>query len=397
MIGDLYDWSGVSPEVRGRPFQPPPLFVHVVIHLADGTPVTVTREVTYRYADQARGEIRRPVWVMPRVGVKVEPSLIVWPSADTNGRDVTVELQNNGAPASGRVRLALDGWGPPPQSVTFERRGEATTVTFHVRRPAGFRSGTVHGRAVFELGGAEYDDGDQVIDYSHVRPTVWNRDASMEIRVAPIALPEAGRIAYIRGASDRVPEALAAIGVPVTLLDAHTLAEGDLSRFGVIVVGIRAYETDSALVRHNDRLLAYVRNGGHLVVQYQQYQFSRGGYAPYSIEISRPHDRITDENAPVRLLVPEHPIFTQPNRIGPPDWDGWPQERGLYFGGTWDSHYTPLLEMTDPGMAPVDGGLLVTHYGKGTYIYTGISFFRSLPAGVPGAARLFMNLLAWKG
>ncbi|MDH4350387.1 MAG: hypothetical protein OEW56_04480, partial [Gemmatimonadota bacterium] len=171
------------------------------------------------------------------------------------------------------------------------------------------------------------------------------------------------------------------------------LARGDFSAYDVIVIGSRAYETDSALVAHNDLLLAWVRNGGHLLVQYQQYEFVRGGFAPYPIEIRRPHDRITDETSPVTVLDPSHAAFRAPNRIGPADWEGWPQERGLYFAGTWDAAYTPLLEMQDPGQQPVRGGLLVAPVGRGTYVYTGLSFFRALPAGVPGAFRLFFNLL----
>jgi hypothetical protein len=214
------------------------------------------------------------------------------------------------------------------------------------------------------------------------------------VRFSPIVLPDVGRVGYVRGASDRVPEALSRLGLDVVVLDGEQLARGDLSDFDVIVIGSRAYEVDPALIRSNDRLLDYVRDGGRLVVQYQQYQFVTGDYAPYPLTIRRPHDRITDENAPVRMLEPDHPVFRTPNRISEEDWLGWPQERGLYFAGEWDAQYTPLLEMTDPGMEPIRGGLLVANYGRGTYVYTAVSFFRAIPAGVPGAVRLFLNLLA---
>ena len=150
-------------------------------------------------------------------------------------------------------------------------------------------------------------------------------------------------------------------------------------------------------MRHNDRLLAYVHNGGHLVVQYQQYQFNRGSYAPFSLTIARPNARVTDEHAPVRVLEPAHPVFRRPNRIAQRDWEGWVQERGLYFAGEWDERYRPLLEMSDASEPPQRGALLIASYGQGTYVYTGVSFFRSIPAGVPGAFRLFLNLLAWRG
>ncbi|HET8649411.1 MAG TPA: hypothetical protein VFL95_05190, partial [Gemmatimonadales bacterium] len=194
-------------------------------------------------------------------------------------------------------------------------------------------------------------------------------------------------------AADRVPEALRSIGLPVELLDGQALARGDLSRYDVIVVGPRAYETDRALVANNDRLLAYARAGGHLLVQYQQYQFIRGHFAPYPLTIASPHDRVTDESATVTTVAPS-PVLTTPNRIGPDDWAGWIQERGLYFAHTWDSAYHPVLSMHDPGEAPLEGSLLIAPLGKGSYVYTGLSFFRELPAGVPGAFRLFLNLLA---
>jgi hypothetical protein len=219
------------------------------------------------------------------------------------------------------------------------------------------------------------------------------RPAERVIRLADAELPTARRIGYVRGASDRVPEALRRAGLPLTTLDAAVLEAGDLDAYAVIVIGSRAYETDSALVHANGRLLDWVRRGGHLVVQYQQYPFITGGYAPLPMTIARPHDRVTDESSPVTILRPSHPAFREPNRLGPADWEGWPQERGLYFAGTWDSAYVPLLELRDPGRDPVRGGLLVARVGLGSYVYTGLSFFRALPAGVPGAFRLFFNLL----
>jgi hypothetical protein len=190
-----------------------------------------------------------------------------------------------------------------------------------------------------------------------------------------------------------VPEALADIGLQVAMLDAATLERGDLSRFDVIVVGSRAYETDPFLRENNARLLDYARAGGRVVVQYQQQLFFSGNFAPAPLTVGAPHDRVTNENAPLRLLRPESGAFTSPNQLSPDDWYGWAQERGLYFARTWDPSYTPLLEMSDPGEAPLQGGLLIRAVGKGTYVYTGLAFFRQLPAGVAGAYRLFLNLL----
>jgi hypothetical protein len=161
-------------------------------------------------------------------------------------------------------------------------------------------------------------------------------------------------------------------------------------------VGSRAYETDAALMRANGRLLDYARSGGLVIVQYQQYPFINGGFAPYRMTIAQPHDRVTDETAPVTLLQPSAPLFRVPNAIGPDDWQGWVQERGLYFAHDWDSTYVPMLETHDSGSPPLAGGMLVAPLGRGTYVYTGLSFFRELPAGVVGAYRLFANLLELK-
>jgi LmbE family N-acetylglucosaminyl deacetylase len=400
LVGDMYDWDAADPAVRGELFGPPLLQGEAVVRIDRGPDVRLRREVTYRYNDQAIGEVRRPITVVPRVGVRLDPEMLVWSTESDVARSFTVTLTHFGdAPVSGSVLLAIDAWGVERRApFAFERRGQTQTVTLTVRRPATARDGFVPVRAAAVTDdGESFDRTVEQIEYAHVRPTQWTRAASGTVRVAPIALPRVGSVGYVRGASDRVPEALAAIGVPVHLLSEDDLASGDLGRYDVVVVGPRAYEIDSALVRHNDRLLAYAREGGHLVVQYQQFQFSRGEFAPYPLEIARPTSRVTDETAPVEVLAPSHPVFHRPNRIEASDWDGWVQERGLYFAGPWDEQYTPLLEMADPGEPPARGSLLVARYGRGSYVYTGVSFFRSIPAGIPGAYRLFLNLLAWGG
>jgi hypothetical protein len=215
------------------------------------------------------------------------------------------------------------------------------------------------------------------------------------VHAFPLALPAGlGRVGYVVGALDRVPEALAAVGIPVEKLAARDLEAGDLAAYGAIVVGPRAYETEPALARANPRLLDYVRRGGLLLVQYQQYPFVEGGFAPLPLAIARPHDRVTDEASPVRLLAPEHAVFTTPNRLTAADWEGWVQERALYLPRTFDPGYRPLLALQDAGEPEQHGALLVARVGEGTYVYTGLALFRQLPAGVPGAVRLFANLLA---
>jgi LmbE family N-acetylglucosaminyl deacetylase len=393
--GAMYDWTGTSPAVRGRPFQPPLLHARFDLTVLDA-PIRLRREATFRTRNQAAGEVRREVRVAPLVDVRLDPQNLVWPVEGEQDREFTVTLVYNGAGSyRGEVGLAVDGWRvPPAQPFLLERTGESRRFVFSVTRPADVQNAEVEIAAT-----ATGDDGQRhtrgitLVEYPHIRPTAWVRAARSTAHVAPMRMPSVSRIGYIRGASDRVPEALQQIGLPVELLDASRLALGDLSVYDVIVVGSRAYESDSALMRHNGRLLEYTNAGGLLVVQYQQYQFVRGGYAPFPLEISRPHDRVTDENAPVRVLQPEHRLFNAPNAIGSDDWVGWPQERGLYFAGTWDSAYEPMLEMNDDGRPPLQGGLLVAPHGAGTYVYTGLSFFRSLPAGNPGAFRLFLNVL----
>jgi hypothetical protein len=296
------------------------------------------------------------------------------------------------------LRLSAGDWpAPPPRRFRFNRPGESATFALALTRPPSGRDGVVRVSATAQLDdGTRQTEAVTQIAYPHIRRISWVRSATGSVRVATVRLPEVGRVGYIRGASDGVPEALAQIGLPVELLTADQLERDDLSRYDAIVVGSRAYETDSGLVRHNDRLLQYARNGGNLVVQYQQYQFERGGFAPYPLTIARPHDRVTDETAPVRILDPNSPVVNTPNRIEPGDWDGWPQERGLYFAHSWDGQYRVVLEMGEPGMEPLTGGLLVAGYGAGTYVYTGLSFFRALPAGVPGAYKLFLNLIGLK-
>ena len=392
----LYDWSLARPSERGEPFQAALMHVTATASVAHEYTV-LTRDVTYRYNDQAVGEVRHPLQIVPPLEVRLAPRVLLWANDGPDRQFLTATLTSNVEDTlRGLIELEADRLvTAEPTPFAFAHRGESRSFALEIVRPLGMGRDTVAVRAVARTeDGGRYDAAVTTVSYDHVDPVSFVEPARTTVRFAPIALPDVGRVGYVRGASDRVPEALVRLGLDVVLLDAEQLARGELSDFDVIVIGSRAYEVDPALVRNNDRLLDYVRDGGRLVVQYQQYQFVTGGYAPYPLTISRPHDRITDENAPVRMLDPDHPVFRVPNQISEEDWLGWPQERGLYFAGEWDDHYTPLLEMTDPGMAPMQGGLLVAGYGRGTYVYTGVSFFRAIPAGVPGAVRLFLNLLA---
>jgi hypothetical protein len=398
VAGGYYDWTGAAPEWRGLPFEPPPVTARVRLRVA-GAAIALEREVVHRYRDQATGEIRRPLFVAPDFDVSVMPSSVVWPLGDApTPRSFTVIVKNRArGPAVARIAVTPPaGWTAVRlDSLAFAAEDEARSVSFTLAPPPGARPGAAQiGVTAWDVTGRRSGSALDEIAYPHIRPRAVTRPATVAVAAARVALPGIGRIGYIRGASDRVPEELAAVGVPVELLGADALARGDLAKYAAIVVGSRAYETDAALVTNNGRLLDYGRAGGLVIVQYQQYQFITGGYAPYPLTIARPHDRVTDETAPITPLVPQHPVFHYPNELGAADWAGWVQERGLYFARDWDSTYVPLLETADPGEAPLQGGLLVAPLGRGTYVYTGLSFFRQLPAGVPGAYRLFLNLLA---
>jgi LmbE family N-acetylglucosaminyl deacetylase len=401
LVGALYDWSGVPAAWRGLPFEPPLLQLTVRLAIA-GQPVTLSREVVYRYRDQGIGEVRRPVFVTRPFDVALTPDVVVWPLDGQAGgaRRFTVTVTNRSrGPAAAQVVLAVPpGWAAlPPESLSFQREDESKSLTVSLALPAGTRPGVYELKAVVVAATGRSEGALAIIDYPHIRPRAVAHASTAEIRAARISLPGLTHVGYVRGASDRVPEALQAVGVPVELLSADTLARGDLSRYDAIVIGSRAYETEPALVANNGRLLDYARAGGLVIVQYQQYPFVNGGFAPFHLSIARPHDRVTDETATPTELDPASPVFHSPNEIGPDDWQGWVQERGLYFAHEWDPAYTPLLELHDPGEAPLRGGLLEAALGKGTYVYSGLSFFRQLPAGVVGAYRLFANLLALKG
>jgi LmbE family N-acetylglucosaminyl deacetylase len=396
--GDLYDWSATPPAVRGEPFQPAALSARVGLVIA-GAEVVLTRDASFRYRDEAIGEVRRPVRAAPAVEVAVEPDRLVWPLPDGKKRLEVTLTSNSDEPQRGRVVVdAPPGWPTPaPAPFALARRGEREFLEIALTAPAGVAPERVRARvlAVME-DGRRMDLGIRLIDYGYIPRTPEPRSATVAITAADVRFPELRHVGYVRGAADRVPEALMAVGLPVEILGERDLEAGDLSRYDAILIGSRAYETDPALARANPRLLDYTRAGGLLIVQYQQYAFVRGGFAPYPLEIARPHDRVTDENAPVTILDPGSPIFTTPNRIGPADWTNWVQERGLYFAHSWAPEYTPLLAMADPGGPEQKGGFLVARLGKGHYVYTGLAFFRELPAGVPGAYRLIANLLAWR-
>jgi hypothetical protein len=294
----------------------------------------------------------------------------------------------------GNVTLPVPaGWKVDQAGVVVElaKSGDEATVRFAVTPPPG--AGGEALRPAIEIDGKTWSFREDVIDYPHIPMTVVLQPA--RVRVVPLAvqIPE-GLIGYVEGSGDSIADDLTHLGMHVEMIDDEMLRRGDLSRFHAIVVGIRAYNTRATLRSQHDRLMRYVAEGGTVVVQYNTQ--SRLGplesrIGPYPLEIGR--GRVTDQLAAMTVLAPGHELLTRPNQITPADFVGWVQERGLYFGETWDAHYTPIFAAADPDEKPLDGSLLFTRYGKGRYMYTGLAFFRQLPAGVPGAYRLFLNLI----
>jgi LmbE family N-acetylglucosaminyl deacetylase len=428
-VGDLYTWPATDPDTRqslmsswGLPFAPPLRVRFEVRGGAPGWRASAEPELSWRSNDQARGEIRNPIEVVPRIEVSLEPATEVWPAGrgDSAGLVVTLTHRTRGA-TTGTVTIEVpSGWSAvKPQRFQFDREDETLELPFAVRPPLGYRGTAALQAEVLDDAGGVYHVGLTEVDYPHVHPRSYAVRAAARIVVAPVAVPLAGRVAYLRGAADKIPEALAGTGVRLELITGTDLGRRSFRGYRAIVIGPRAYETDPDLPRFTDRLLDYARAGGTVIVQYQQYGYFLDGRSPYNLTVGvrspgsltavgsvarsdttrapallGGHDRVTDETAPVRVISPSSPVLLRPNRIGPADWDGWVQERGLYFAHSWGPEWTPVLEMHDPGEAPLEGGLLLARLGRGRYVYTGLSFFRQLPAAVPGAVRLFLNLLA---
>ena len=383
-----------------------PAVVARFTHEPGGVRATFDRPVLHRWYDPAVGMHRtHTIKVVPPVTVDVEPRTLVVPLGSTRPRRVDVTLATylpDGVQGSRDAIVRLEapaGFRVSPERVDLKLGSENSEqqVAFEVVPPAGLEAGWRLLRASCELNGKRYEDGFQTVSYHHIERQHVYRSAAVTVHAFEVAIAVSLQIGYVMGVGDDVPRAIGELGAEVTLLGEDDLAGGDLSRYDAVVLGVRAYKDRTDLRSHNGRLLEYVHAGGTLITQYNKYEFNDATFGPYPCTIHRPHDRVTDESAPVRILESEHPLLLRPNRIGPTDWEGWVQERGLYFLRSWDKRYTPLLEMRDPfpyNPEPKKGALVVARYGKGLYVYTGLAFFRQLPAGVPGAYRLFANFLS---
>jgi len=393
--GDTYT---VSNQLDVGLAENPPLFkahFHLRIESED---VEVIRPILYRYIERAQGELTRPVVVEPPVALQWSQSAMLFP----NGSAKTGELQvrANIAKAAGEVRIQTPaGWRVSANSEHFELNdaGEQSVLSFQLTPPAGDAQGVLQASA--QVGDQTVTTEMQTINYPHIPPQVLFPPAAAKLVRADVRLlPKI--IGYVMGAGDEVPQALQQLGAEVVFLGTGDLAAGNLSRFDAIVTGVRAYNVRPDLRANENRLMDYVKNGGTLVVQYNvaDGQNPFGGITtlanigPYPLATGG--ERVTVEEAPVQFPNPASPLLHQPNEITARDFDGWIQERGLYFASKWDDHYQPLIEIHDPGQKPQTGSTLYTRYGNGAYVFTALSWFRELPAGVPGAFRIFANLLS---
>lgn len=393
------------------PFPPPP--VEAQARTANGPVLSAVCMV--RYKDESGNIQERPLAVAPAFSVMLDPGEQVIPVEDGPPSEVKVAVSSNldprtlgaahwaGDPAKdeGIVKAEVpQGWlaEPPAVLMQFHSRGQKQNSEFKFSA-ADKNEGRKDIRATLKSGHQSYNEGYSVVTREDLGTFYYYQPALQRISIVDVKVPKNLKLGYVMGAGDEIPTVLQQIGMNVTLIPAEKLGTEELSQYQTIVLGIRAYDTQKDVIANNKHLLNYVEAGGRLVVQYNTLgytasasDFNAGKFTPYPATLSRA--RVSVEEAPLRILDPANEIFHYPNEITAKDFDSWVQERGLYFMSEWDPRFTPLLESHDPGEKEQKGGLLVAHYGKGTYIYTGYAFFRQLPAGVPGAVRLFVNLVS---
>lgn len=379
-----------NPEWIGKPETPRAAFIDFNLTI-EGTPITISKPVIYRYSKPDKGELYRPFEIIPEVSASISDKVFIFDNDQQKDIEVTVKAGRDAI--EGYVQMVHpNDWNvyPQKQKIEIANKGDVQKVVFTVIPPKGQSEGLI--TPMVNVNGEFYTDELIEIDYNHIPyQTVLMPSVSKIVRLDIKKL--GNNIGYIEGAGDVVPESLRQIGYNVTIIKPEQISAENLVNFDAIVIGIRAYNVLDELKFKQKFLLDYVKEGGNMVVQYNT---SRGiktdNIAPYDLQLSR--DRVTDEAAEVTILQPNHPLLNFPNKVTSQDFEGWVQERGLYFPDKWSEDFTPLLSMNDKGESPKEGSLLVAKYGKGTYIYTGLSFFREFPAGVSGAYRLFANLLS---
>lgn len=360
----------------------------------NGEPLNVQVPVVYKWTDPVKGELWRPFEVTPPVSLSLSPSVLLFP--EVKAKEVTVLARSLSSSVSkGSIKLLLpEGWRSEPPSLPFElaKRNEEQRFTFVVTPTVVSQSTSI--TAVAEIGSARYDRNVSSIVYDHIPAQTLQLPASAKVVRADIRT-EGKVIGYIKGAGDETPNALRNLGYEVWEMKNEEVTDANLARLDAVVLGVRALNTNERVRFFMPNLLQYVNNGGTLITQYNtnfDLEIDADKFSPFPLKISR--DRVTEENSAVTILNPGHTVLNFPNQITSADFEGWVQERGLYFPNEWSPSFEPLLAMRDGSEPETKGALLVAKYGKGTYIYTGLSFFRELPEGVAGAYKLFANLVS---
>ena len=359
--------------------------------LVEGHPITINRKLMYKYVDPAKGEIYQPVEITPPVTANITGKNYIFNAPLP--QNVEIKLQSF-TKASGSISIKpMDGWKISPDEINFinKNKGDEWTVKFIVA-PTGQHTPSAVLQAVVNVNGKPFSMGIRRIRYEHIPNITLFPPA--EAKLINLDLKIAGKkIGYIEGAGDLVPDALKQVGYDVHQLTENEILNGDLSGYDAIITGIRAYNVNRRLAIGQPKLLEYVKNGGNLVIQYNNNNgLVTKNIGPYPFNVT--NKRVTDEDAKITVTDPQNPALNYPNKITQDDFKGWVQERGLYFVGDIGPNYKAPLEMNDPGEAPNNGALITGNYGEGRFVYTSLAFFRQLPAGVPGAYRLFINLLS---
>jgi LmbE family N-acetylglucosaminyl deacetylase len=385
-----------DPKLLTNPWPPHPVSARATFMMKDawGDASAIAK---IKFVDPTSGQSERPLAVGPPISVLLNSPVAVAPVGGTGKSQIEVSVRSNVQNAV-HAKLKLEtppGWKVEPAeiAVDLDHDGDLSNYSFQIT-PQNLHEGTYKVTARAEYNGKQYAEGFKIITRPDLDSYYAYRPATENVQAVDVKLPSQLRVGYLMGAGDEIPSVLQSVGLSTSIITQQELASGDLDRYGTIVVGIRAYDTRTDVREHNRRLLDYVNRGGTLIVQYNQSTglFNDGHYTPYPATAA--NVRVSVEEQPVEILAPEERVFNWPNKITQKDFDGWVQERGLYFMSQWDAQFKPLLACNDPGEPSQKGGLLMAHYGKGIYIFSAYGFSRQLPAGVPGAIRLFVNLVS---
>ena len=381
-------------QFRDLPLAPYPLAAWADFEYA-GVPIRIGKYVQTTKRVTGAGTVSEPLAVGPAVSVEISPHAGIVPLASKSFSATAVVHSNVKGAAKGSLHLQMpNGWKSQPATAdfTFTADGEDQSVSFQVT-PAGLSEKPYQIRAIAEYGGRSYNEGYEVTGYPGLRPYFLYRPAVYKLSGVDVKTAPNLRVGYVMGSGDEVPASLENLGVKPSFLSPADIATGDLSKFDVLLLGVRTYAVRDDLRTYNSRILDYVKNGGVVVVQYNTPEFDHN-FGPYPYTMTSNPEEVTDEASKVEILAPQNPIFNWPNKITEKDFSGWVEERGSKWMKSWDPQYQALIETHDEGQDPQKGGLLYAKYGKGIYIYNALAFYRQLPEGVPGAYRIFANIIS---